>query len=147
MQIMILQGTEPAAAAGVPFAAAAIADSLVAQFNLICSDSFKVQLANSFMFIGCFLGSGLFGALSDKIGRKVPLFVATAIAAMATFVSVAAPNYWFMAAMRLVVGMGAAGQVQGIVLICMEATGRSFRCGVLWLVFITVGCRVQGLNA
>jgi DHA1 family bicyclomycin/chloramphenicol resistance-like MFS transporter len=72
-------------------------------------------------------GSGLFGAWSDRIGRKIPLFVASAVAAAATFASTAAPNYWFVAAMRGVVGIGAAGQVQGVVLVCMETTGRSFR--------------------
>lgn len=115
------------AATSLICAAAAAADSLVSRFNLICADSWKIQLANSFMFIGCFIGSGLFGALSDRIGRKKPLFMATALAAAATFVSVAAPSYWFVAAMRLIVGMGAAGQVQGVVLLSMETTGKSFR--------------------
>jgi hypothetical protein len=31
------------------------ADSLVSHFNLICSDSWKVQFANSLMFVGCFI--------------------------------------------------------------------------------------------
>lgn len=122
---MLLIHTSAAAAAIT--SAAATADSLVSRFNLICTESWKIQLANSLMFIGCFFGSGLFGALSDRIGRKIPLFIATAIAAAATLVSVAAPSYWFIAAMRLVAGMGAAGQVQGVVLLCMETTGRSFR--------------------
>eukprot|EP00878_Enallax_costatus_P037869 GHUV01042936.1.p2 GENE.GHUV01042936.1~~GHUV01042936.1.p2 ORF type:complete len:149 (+),score=20.79 GHUV01042936.1:51-497(+) len=103
------------------------ADSLVSRFNLICSDNWKVQLANSLYFIGCFLGSGLFGALSDHIGRKRPMLIATAILAVATLLNAAAPNCWFISVMRLVAGMGAAGQVQGILLLCMESTGRSAR--------------------
>jgi hypothetical protein len=33
------------------------ADSLVSRFNLVCSDSWKVQFANSLMFVGCFIGA------------------------------------------------------------------------------------------
>ncbi|WIA39494.1 hypothetical protein OEZ86_005592 [Tetradesmus obliquus] len=102
-------------------------NSLVSRFNLICGDGWKVQFANSLMFVGCFIGSGLFGAWSDRVGRKVPLFAASSLAAAATLVSAAGPSFWFVAAMRFVVGIGAAGQVQGVVLLCMETTGRSFR--------------------
>jgi hypothetical protein len=33
------------------------ADSLVSRFNLVCSDSWKAQFANSLMFMGCFIGA------------------------------------------------------------------------------------------
>lgn len=55
------------------------------------------------------------------------MFLAIAILAAATLVNAAAPNYWFVAVMRLVAGMGGAGQVQGILLLAMETTGRSAR--------------------
>lgn len=59
----------------------------------------------------------------------MPLFAATGLSAAATLVMMAAPNYWFIAVLRLVAGMGAAGMVQGIYLVSTECTGPSFRWG------------------
>lgn len=77
--------------------------------------------------VGCFLGSGLFGYLCDRCGRRKPLLLATAITAAATFASLAAPNYWVMAAARAVVGFGAAGQNQCAFLLCSEVCGPAYR--------------------
>eukprot|EP00775_Hariotina_reticulata_P004351 gene4351-4604_t len=116
-------------------------DSLAAQFSLICEDAWKVQVTNSVMFTGCFVGSGVFGAASDKLGRKLPLFIATAIVAVAAFVSLAAPNYWVYAATRAATGFGAAGQAQSIFLLSAESTGPAYRglANILSLSMFTVG--------
>lgn len=102
------------------------ADSLVARFHLICADAWKVQLLNSFMFAGAFVGSGLFGWMSDKYGRKLPLFAATAITSALLFATTAAPNYAFLAVMRALTGCAAAGQNQ-LFLVCTEVTGSEHR--------------------
>eukprot|EP00879_Flechtneria_rotunda_P030141 GHRR01032715.1.p1 GENE.GHRR01032715.1~~GHRR01032715.1.p1 ORF type:complete len:208 (-),score=2.24 GHRR01032715.1:58-681(-) len=103
------------------------ADSLISRLNLVCSDAWKVQMTNSITFAGCFIGSGLFGALCDRFGRRMPMLIATAIMAVANFVSLAAPNYWFMAIARAIIGLGAAGQSLCVFLLCTEITGPSYR--------------------
>ncbi|KAF8063038.1 Orct2 [Scenedesmus sp. PABB004] len=115
--------------------------SLVSRFDLVCAGAFKVQLGNSLFFIGCFLGSALCGTLSDRHGRKWPMFGATALAAAATLAGAAAPAYAFAAAARLVAGVGAAGQVQGILLLCLEVTGPSRRgvAAIPQMVLFTLG--------
>lgn len=111
----------PCAASSLP------ADSLISRFNLICGDAWKVQITNSIFFAGSFIGSGVFGALCDKIGRKPPLFISTALVAASMFASLAAPSYWVMAGIRAVTGAGAAGQVTTIFLLCAEMTGPEYR--------------------
>lgn len=86
-----------------------------------------MQLVNSLLFAGCFVGSGVFGALADRLGRRLPLAIATAVVAAATLASLAAPSYWWMAAARAATGFGAAGQSQAIFLLCTEATGPLYR--------------------
>lgn len=34
---------------------------VVSQFGLVCGDAYKAQIANSFFFVGYFIGSGVFG--------------------------------------------------------------------------------------
>lgn len=80
------------------------------------------------MFMGAFLGSGLFGFLCDRWGRKKPLFLATALVAASMFASLAATSYWAMAALRAVTGIGAAGQAHCIFLLSTEPVGPDFRC-------------------
>jgi MFS family permease len=83
------------------------------------------------MFVGAFVGSGLFGWACDRWGRRLPLFLATALVAAAVLASLAAPSYWVMAALRAVAGIGAAGQTHTIFLLSTEPVGPDFRCSGL----------------
>jgi MFS family permease len=109
--------------------------------DLVCSSAYKAQLLNTFLFIGCFIGSGIFGLLCDRIGRRVPLFIATAAAAAAMLASLAVPAsqqyYWVFALTTAVTGAAAAGQSQAAFLLATEITGPSYRwaccCGSVGL--------------
>jgi MFS family permease len=79
------------------------------------------------LFMGALLGSASFGLLCDRMGRRKPLFVATAIIAVSMFVSLAAPSYWVFAALRAVTGFGAAGQSHCNFLISTESVGPGYR--------------------
>jgi MFS family permease len=105
------------------------------------------------MFVGAFVGSGLFGFACDRWGRKRPLFVATALVAVAMYASLAAPSFWVMAALRVVTGFGAAGQSHCIFLLCTEPVGPALR-GAASIITLTVfvvsanaRCGRQGLRA
>lgn len=80
------------------------AAKLVSRFGLVCGDAWKAQVANSFFFVGYFIGSGLFGVLSDKYGRKVSAFGASLLAAVFTAAAAGASNYWGLLSFRLLTG-------------------------------------------
>lgn len=80
------------------------------------------------MFMGAFLGSGLFGVLCDRWGRRRPLFLATSLVAVSMFASLAAPSFWVFAVLRAGTGLGAAGQSHCNFLLSTEPVGPSFRC-------------------
>ena len=101
--------------------------SVVSEFNLVCDRGYLVQLANSITFLGSFFGSGIFGFLCDKLGRKTPLFAATALVAVATFTSLAAPNYAALVICRALAGAGAAGVGIAVFLIATESVGPHWR--------------------
>jgi MFS family permease len=100
---------------------------MVSEFNLICSESWKSQMANSFFFIGYLIGSGLFGNLADSFGRKKALFGATAASAVFTAACIAATNYWVLVVLRLLTGIGVAGQALGAYILATEMIGPSWR--------------------
>lgn len=79
------------------------------------------------MFMGALVGSGLFGFLCDRWGRRKPLFLATGLVAVSMFASLGAPNYWVFAVLRMVTGLGAAGQSHCNFLLSTEPVGPAFR--------------------
>lgn len=124
-------------------------DNLAAYFNMVCGDKWKVQLLNMMMFIGCLIGAALFGHLNDTMGRKKPLLLAQLACIVAVFLSAAAPpnGYWFMAFVRMAMGVAAAGQNQCVAVLSAEIAGKSRRgvssafSGMFWPTgeFVLVG--------
>lgn len=102
---------------------------MAAYFNMVCGDKWKVQLLNMMMFIGCLIGAALFGHLNDTMGRKKPLLMAQLACIVAVFLSAAAPpdGYWFMAFVRMAMGIAAAGQNQCVAVLSAEIAGKSRR--------------------
>jgi MFS family permease len=74
---------------------------------MICADSWKSQLANSFFFVGYLIGSGVFGTVADAYGRKGMTFGATALAAVFTAAALGVTNYWVLMVLRLLTGESA----------------------------------------
>uniref|UniRef100_A0A383VWQ0 Major facilitator superfamily (MFS) profile domain-containing protein n=1 Tax=Tetradesmus obliquus TaxID=3088 RepID=A0A383VWQ0_TETOB len=116
-------------------------DSLVARFNLVCGQAWKVQLTNSLFFVGAFAGSGIFGLLCDRWGRKLPLFLATVIITASMFGLLGATSYWAVAGLRVLCGVGAAGQIHCNFLLVTECVGPNARgrAGVGALLPFTIG--------
>lgn len=77
---------------------------LVTQYNLICADAWKAQLANTFFFVGYLIGSGICGVVADAYGRKLMTFTATALGAAFTAIALGATNYWALLILRLLTG-------------------------------------------
>jgi hypothetical protein len=78
--------------------------AFVSKFNMICADSWKSQLANSFFFVGYLIGSGVFGTVADAYGRKGMTFGATVLAAVFTAAALGVTNYWVLMVLRLLTG-------------------------------------------
>ncbi|XP_058779937.1 organic cation/carnitine transporter 4-like [Vicia villosa] len=86
--------------------------STVSEWNLICGDKFKVGLVQAVFFVGCTIGAGVFGHLSDSyLGRKRSLTVVCALSAIFGCLTTLSPNYWIYVLLRLLTGFssGAVG--------------------------------------
>jgi DHA1 family bicyclomycin/chloramphenicol resistance-like MFS transporter len=68
-----------------------------------------VQLTLSATIVGFALGQLVVGPWSDKVGRRLPLILATAVHIIACFAATLAPDVTWLMAARVMQGIGAAG--------------------------------------
>lgn len=93
-------------------------DMYLASFSDIARDLgttlAKVQLTLSVFFIGLAAGQLIYGPLTDRYGRRVPLLIGVGMFTLASLVCVFAPNVESLIALRLVEALGGcAGMVIG----------------------------------
>ncbi|GAA2072458.1 multidrug effflux MFS transporter [Pseudolysinimonas kribbensis] len=69
----------------------------------------QIQLTLTATTVGFGLGQLLVGPLSDRVGRRVPLLLATALHVVASVAVALAPSVPLLIALRVVQGVGAAG--------------------------------------
>jgi len=86
-------------------------DMYLPAFNDI-ADSFRtttsaVELSLTAFFFGLFIGQLLYGTVSDRYGRKPPLYVGLVIYILASLACALAPNLEFLIAARFVQAIGA----------------------------------------
>jgi len=73
------------------------------------TSSGAIQLTLTGTMVGFALGQLVVGPLSDKVGRRVPLLVATVLHILASVAAVFAPTLEILGITRVLMGMGAAG--------------------------------------
>ncbi|KFQ26540.1 Solute carrier family 22 member 2, partial [Mesitornis unicolor] len=118
--------------------------SLVTEFNLVCEDSWKLDLFQSCVNAGFFIGSMSIGYVADRFGRKLCLLVTVLINAVSGVLMAFAPTYTWTVIFRLIQGLvSKAGWLTGYVLIA-EFVGSNYRraVGITYQLAFTVGLLV-----
>nr|XP_045013867.1 solute carrier family 22 member 2 [Jaculus jaculus] len=118
--------------------------SIVTEFNLVCADSWMLDLFQSVVNVGFFIGAVGIGYLADRFGRKFCLLVTICINATSGVLMAASPNYTWMLVFRLIQGLvSKAGWLIGYILIT-EFVGLGYRrtVGICYQVAFTVGLLV-----
>ncbi|MEV8339088.1 multidrug effflux MFS transporter [Leucobacter sp. NPDC077196] len=83
-----------------------------------------VQLTLTGFLVGIMIGQLIFGPLSDRFGRRIPLLIGAAVLILSSAAAVFAPNLGILVAARVLQGIsGAAGMVLGRAIISDLATG------------------------
>ncbi|MEJ6489046.1 multidrug effflux MFS transporter [Leucobacter sp. USCH14] len=83
-----------------------------------------VQLTLTGFLVGIMVGQLVFGPLSDRYGRRLPLLIGSVVLIIASIAAVVAPNLGVLVAARVLQGVsGAAGMVLGRAIISDLATG------------------------
>ncbi|XP_077204386.1 solute carrier family 22 member 2 isoform X2 [Paroedura picta] len=118
--------------------------SIVSEFNLVCENAWKLDLFQSCVNVGFFIGSISIGYMADRFGRKLCLLITILVNSVSGVLMAFAPNYTWMVIFRLVQGLvSKGGWLTGYILIT-EFVGLSYRrtVGIVYQVAFTVGLLV-----
>ncbi|XP_016008222.2 solute carrier family 22 member 2 isoform X1 [Rousettus aegyptiacus] len=118
--------------------------SIVTEFNLVCANSWMLDLFQSAVNLGFFIGSVGIGYTADRFGRKLCLLATILINATSGVLMAVSPTYTWMLIFRLIQGLvSKAGWLIGYILIT-EFVGLSHRktVGILYQMAFTVGLLV-----
>ncbi|XP_061105057.1 organic cation/carnitine transporter 2-like [Conger conger] len=80
--------------------------TIVSEWDLVCSDAWKVPMTTSVLFFGLLTGAFFSGQLSDRFGRKNILFVTIGVQTLFIFFQIFSTSWFMFSALFFVVGMG-----------------------------------------
>lgn len=118
--------------------------SIVTEFNLVCTNAWMLDLFQSAVNVGFFVGSVAVGYIADRFGRQLCLLATILINAASGLLMAVAPTYTWMLVFRLIQGLvSKASWLIGYILIT-EFVGLSYRrtVGIFYQVAFTVGLLV-----
>ena len=87
----------------------------------------QVGFVNSFYFVGMAAGGTLFGAFSDRYGRRTALYTCTALAATLSALSASTAGFWPHFVWRTLSAMAVQGMATSDVVLVTEPVGASYR--------------------
>ncbi|KAM7074615.1 LOW QUALITY PROTEIN: solute carrier family 22 member 6-like [Ciconia maguari] len=96
------------------------AHTIVTEWDLVCESKKLRQVAQSIYMAGILLGSGLFGVLSDKFGRRALLTWCYLQLGVTGAGTAAAPTFVVYCLCRFLAGLAMAGVSLNSVSLCME---------------------------
>ncbi|KAM6188577.1 LOW QUALITY PROTEIN: solute carrier family 22 member 6-like [Sarcoramphus papa] len=98
----------------------AFAHTIVSEWDLVCESKTLRQVAQSIYMAGILLGSGLFGILSDKFGRRALLSWCYLQLGVTGAGTAAAPTFGLYVLGRFLAGLAMAGVSLNSASLCME---------------------------
>src|SRR3954451_2633367 len=87
----------------------------------------EVGSLQALTLFGSAIGGALFGIVGDRLGRKTSLQLTIALFSVAAIISAFAWNYWSLAVLRLITGIGLGGEYGVGMVLFNEAWKKSSR--------------------
>ncbi|OXU19035.1 hypothetical protein TSAR_011958 [Trichomalopsis sarcophagae] len=105
-------------------------ETIISQWNLVCSRSHYANLQQSILMFGILLGSISFGFLSDRFGRKLPLMVSIVLQLASGIGCAVVPWFPALLLMKFLSAVATGGTMVTSYVICMEIVGKSWRAAI-----------------
>ena len=107
--------------------------------DLVCNDYFWTIIVDEFYMLGLFLGSFVFGVMSDKFGRRPTLLVSVVTCSAGNLLGCAMPNHWSYALTRILAAAGGQGTFMVAFTLTLEYSGVKERVPLIpWVTWSTL---------
>uniref|UniRef100_A0A8C2SXT1 Solute carrier family 22 member 2-like n=1 Tax=Coturnix japonica TaxID=93934 RepID=A0A8C2SXT1_COTJA len=118
--------------------------SIVTEFNLVCEDSWKLDLFQSSVNAGFFIGSVNIGYIADRFGRKFCLLTTITASVVCGILQVFVPSYLWIVILRFLQGLVNKGCWTAGYILVTEVVGPQYRrtVGILYQAAFSVGLLV-----
>ena len=103
------------------------AQSVGAEWRLVCADGYRRASLDSLYFLGFLIGASALGAASDRYGRRKACAVSAGIAAGGSLASAFAPSFGAFAVLRFLAGIGVGGLGSDCYVLASEFIGPSWQ--------------------
>ncbi|XP_028652794.2 solute carrier family 22 member 2 [Erpetoichthys calabaricus] len=115
--------------------------SLATEFNLVCTDSWKLEWTQSSLSVGYLIGAVLTGYVADRYGRKFCFLISTFGLAVSSVIVSFLPNYILLQFFRILQGFFAKGVWMASNVLVAEIVGANYRriVGIMAQILFTVG--------
>ncbi|XP_012282899.1 organic cation transporter protein isoform X2 [Orussus abietinus] len=107
-------------------------ETIISQWNLVCSRSHYADIQQSILMFGVLLGNIIFGCLADRYGRKLPLMLSVILQLGSGIGCAVVPWFPALLVLKLLSALATGGTMVTSYVICMEIVGTK------WRVVITV---------
>lgn len=79
------------------------------EWDLVCNRSTLASLSQTVFMFGILVGNMFFGALADKLGRRIPLVIAVIVQLIFGVATSSAPYYWMFVLFRFITAAATGG--------------------------------------
>ncbi|XP_023344116.1 organic cation transporter protein isoform X2 [Eurytemora carolleeae] len=123
--------------------------TVVTDFNLVCTQSWKAPLSNSIFFSGVLVGALVYGELGDIFGRKNVFMLCILQCSLGGILSIFSTDFTTFSTLQFFTAMGQVGLFQCSFVLGIELVGRNKRvfCGIIIEFFFVFGELILALAA
>ncbi|XP_053317158.1 solute carrier family 22 member 3 isoform X2 [Spea bombifrons] len=118
--------------------------TIISQYNLVCSDAWKLDLTQASLNLGFLMGALTLGYTADRYGRKITYLISAFGVGLCGIVVAFAPNFYILVFFRFLQGIFGKGTWMTCYVIVTELVGSKQRriVGIVVQMFFTLGVMI-----
>ncbi|XP_045499099.1 organic cation transporter protein-like isoform X1 [Colias croceus] len=116
-------------------------DTIVSQWNLVCSREWLKNATQTIFMLGILVGNMVFGHLSDRFGRRLPFLAAVFLQLISGVATAYSVNWHMFTSLRFFLAVATGGTMVTSFVLTMELIGTRYRdaVGILYQIPFNLG--------
>ncbi|XP_058806102.1 organic cation transporter protein-like [Phymastichus coffea] len=102
-------------------------ETIITQWDLVCDREQLANFAQTCTMLGILVGNMIFSAMSDRVGRKIPLMIAILLQSVTGFLTIYSPWYEMFLTFKFISALATGGTMLISFVLLMEIVGPKWR--------------------